>query len=190
MGKTVVSYLDDSRQKVPEDAAAWMCTEQYDDAGNIVKTSLVNLAHQKKQLEVSETEAEERKAMERFLSEALEYSESRIAAMSKSPDGLSWSERRDAWNYHDESWEEYESFSLRRITREEYEKNRFQEKEPGWSWYVYALKRWDPHAEYSIHRSYSIEGCRHKDVEKIYLARIPGCTGPFCLEHVKEDDRE
>ena len=187
MGKTVIRYLDVSRREVPKDAAAWTRTEQYDDAGKLVQTSLVR---QEKPLAVSEKQADEMKAMERFLADVLEYSASRIAAMSKSPDCFTWSDRRDAWNYHDECWEEYEAFSLSRISREEYEKNRFRENEPGWSWYLNALKRWDPHAEYYCHRSFSLEGRWRKSEEKIYLAKIPGCTGPFCIKHVEANDRD
>ena len=149
-----------------------------------------SLMNQNQQLAASETEAAEREAMKRFLAEALGFSQDRIAALSDSPNGLSWCNRRDAWNYHDECWEEYEKFSLCRIPREEFEKNRFQDRKTVWSYYERALKRWNPQAEYYCHSSFGRENGWRRHVEKIYLAEIPGCAGPVCLEYEKGNDRD
>ena len=185
MGKTIVSYRNDSDEIVPEELATWVCIETFNDAGERVRVENVR---RERPVEWSEKELSEMKAMERFLAEAFEYSEDRIAAMTKKPGCIRWYRENEAWNYHDDSWTENRWFILQRISPEEFEKNRFSD-DVIWSWYGDALKKWNPQAEYYIHNEHTIDGDWISHVEKIYLAEIPGCTGPFCIESGDSNDR-
>lgn len=67
IGKTVVSYRNDSGEIVPEELATWVCTETFNDAGERVRVENVR---REIPVERSEKELSEMKAMERFHAEA------------------------------------------------------------------------------------------------------------------------
>lgn len=184
--------------------------ERYKNASLAAATS-EELAAEEKENDASpvstaseELTEEEMKILKRFIAETLlidgrwgttSFSDSTDSRILSESNGVTYFESCDMWNYHDESWTEYEQISAHKISQDEFERNRFSRDDDKLRFGRVDLKEQlkGLNVEVYVQKSY---GCDESDKsitwnvkDDAYLAEIPGLQGPFHISYRKGSDR-